>query len=539
MRGGRPDVGVGSQITPEQLAAMKPVPLVYGSFTGGLNTSDSPEDVELNQAIYAIDMDVDRSDSLVPAPGFLTFYQGINTGAPYAFQQAGLDGSAELVLINGLAGGPGSNSWQYVHGGVLHGPYTGLNNTLHWTALSVAGTLLISDGSSQTVTRALGATTLTDITATQIIAATGFALQFGRVFGVGVTPLAGSYQALGISWNGSSGDPADWTGLGSGSQLLIGAEQEADFCLAAAPLGFDLLIIVNRRSVWAGYPTGQANNPADLRPLAFGVGTPFKNTVAATPRGVIFLSDEGVMLATQSGIECISQEINATLLPLNLATGQVEPYVAMFSPYRNRYVLKTPTGIFIYTMPVLATEYSTGSSSAGRWTQRSALVDWVVEWTDTTLLGQAASTLWALKNSFPNTLVGIEAFAGNATPSYFGTAYTPTWRTPSPLKGVISEQYTTVGFELEYFSTQQVTIKLQLANSAGQPVGSSTTKVLPSTGGLLSRVKIYNLTAGLGTSLQIQYTSFANGLGFTQQPYCNITRIVQLVRPVGPMITSL
>ncbi len=533
-----------SGVAQDPKAQQDPVPITYSGFGGGINTSDSPEDVPENTAIYAADMEVDRDDSLIPAPGFTQLAsspQG-TTGPVAAFQQASLDYEQELVLIFGNNGG---QNWAYYDkNGTLTPNLGGLsNNGPHgWNACSIAGSLIASNGLDFTGTRASGAGAFVDITA-QIIAARGFALQFGRAFAVGVTPAAGTYQALGVSWNGSSGSISDWTGANSGSQLLIGAEADADACMGVAPLGFDLLVIVNRHSIWFGYPTGIANAPADFRPRTLGVGTPYGNTVASTPIGVMFLSDEGVMLVTPTGVNCISDDVNPSILPLSY-TGNPDTYSAIWSPARNRYILRTPTGLWIYTIPGLGT-YSAYSQQApaGRWTFRSALVDAIVEYSNQNVSYAgltSPTTLWVIKTGVSTSKVGTELYTGvGFTDSYFGTAYIPTWRMPFAAKDSITTNYITTGFEIEYVSTAPVTISMQLTDPTGQPLGSVVTKVLPSSGGALAKNNIPYIGTGLGPSIQLKYVAWPNNAGATSIPVCRIKRIRQAVVPAGSSLSSL
>lgn len=527
----RPQLVQGVSIPPD--GHPTPEPITYSSFQGGINVSDSPEDVGLDCAIFSTDMEVERDDSLVPAPGFLPIYGSMLTPTSYfGFQQAGLDFTAELICVQG---GNAGFSWNRINSGVMAGPFGGLPATgpMGWNACSIAGSLILSNGIDFTATHAFGANAVVNITA-QIIAAKGFALQFGRAFAVGVTPAAGTYQALGVSWNGSSGAINDWTGANSGSELLIGAETEADACMAVVPLGFDLLVFINRHSIWFGYPTGVANRPADFRPRTQSIGSPYGGTAVATPLGVMFLSDEGVMLVTSASITCISDKINASLLPLTY--GATNAYSAIWSPYRNRYILRTPTGLWIYTIP----EEGTGSTT-GRWTFRSFVPLAIVEWTDQSFSATLnPSTLWVLADSGGAVKVGTETYVGSPfLDTYYGASYVPLWRMPFASKDSVTMNYTTLDFEIEYTSTAPVTIKLQLTDANGMPSGSSVTKVLPSTGGVLARNNIPFIGTGMGASMQFSYLAWANNAGSTSVPVCRVRRLRQLVTEAGPNLTSL
>lgn len=537
----RPNLVQGVSIDPKTMENLEPI--TYSGFGGGINTSDSPEDVPPDSAIFSADMEIDRDDSLIPAPGFSQLAASLNgttvTGQPIAaFQQAGLDFTQELVVI---FGGNGGFNWAYLDtGGVAHTNLGGLsNNNPHgWNACSIAGTLIASNGFDQTATRAAGANTITDISA-QLIAARGFALQFGRAFAIGVTPAAGTYQALGVSWD-TNGLGTTWIGANAGSQLLIGAETDADACMGVAPLGFDLLVIVNRHSVWFGYPTGVANAPADFRPRTMSIGTPYGATVCATPFGVMFLSDEGVMLVTSTGVACLSDSINPSLLPL-VYSSNADTYTAIWSPYKNRYILQTPTGLFIYTIPEVGTSLALGQAvPAGRWTFRSAIVSAIVEYTDSAFSGVISpATLWALKAGNTTSRLGAEIYVGTpATDTYFGTSYTPTWRMPFAAKDAITMNYTTLGFEIEYTSTVAVSIGIQLTDPTGQPLGAQIIKTLPSSGGVIAKNNIPFIGTGLGPSMQITYQSWQSP-GATLVPPCKIRRIRQLFSPAGPSISSL
>lgn len=532
MQGGRPDLGVGVPVAPNELP--QPIPVVYASWAGGIDASRAPEELTPDTASYAIDIEVSRASELIRSPGLLLVQDMTPRSLAYIFTQTSLDGMTELVAID-----PPYLLYKGTGAMVVANAGIGATGPKGWVSLTVAGQMIFSNGVDLTYLRNPGSNIVTDITV-QIVART-FASIFGRIFAGAVTPSGEAFQGLGISWNAASGLITDWTGAGSGSELLIADQSESDKLVALRSVGYDLLAILMRHSVWAGYPTGDSTRPSDFRPRTLTIGCVGEPTARNTPAGVTFLSDEGVFTFSPYSLDCISTEINDLLLPLDYT--QLQNYSATFVSNRNRYELRTPTDLWIYEFP--AGQISSPTIK-GRWLRRSAVVNNVVavatqlgylSWNDVTGSWNAQTLNW-------DSLVGIEtdtvdnlfvtvgtklATEDAATTTYLGTAYTPIWRTPFAVKDAFTEQYATLGFEIEYTSSASSQVMLRVTDSNGLVAGSSVTKTLPSTAGVRSRVNIYATLTGMNATLEISIVSGAP----------QIARVRQLVLPMGPMIASV
>lgn len=538
----RPNLVQGVSIDPKTMD--EPISIMYGPWTGGLDVSMAPEELGPDKCSAMSYMDITRDGGLRQQPGFTSLGSPTAAGA-YLTEQANIDGTAELVLFN-------PPNILYGTGGAFTNTNVGLtaDSTQGYQGISVAGTMIFSNGTTKTYTRAPGAGTVTDISA-QIIAARSFALQFGRVFALGVTPAAGSYQANGISWNGSSGDPADWTGANAGSQLLIGPMVDSDYGVALAPLGFNLLVILNRRSIWFGYPTGQANPPATLSLWTPELGCADLRTVAVTPYGIVFLSDGGVYLLNANGFWCISKQINPYLLPL-LAYGKTN-YRGIFVPAGNGG-MGTADG---YDRYILSCVHGSGSSVAGQ-----AVFTYAFPPAGTGALQDALSGHWTYA---PET----DPLTGNTTPAFFematlngrfyvrgsganvyvedptsttysdGASYIGTWTVPPANKDTLTGQFTTVGFQVEYSASAQITLRFQLTDATGTFTGKLFTCQLPSTGSgnangiVRKRVQVSGISTGMGTVVQLQLLNSNNVL------FDRIYKVRQRVIFAGPSIASL
>lgn len=527
MQGARPNLGSGYSIAPQDVP--QPVGVTYSSFLAGIVSSDSAEDIPKDAAQFAVDMEVSRADGLIRAPGILQLYNNAPRSLQYLFVHPGLDYNAELVCID-----PPYLGYQATAGMTFVNLGIGATQGEPWNALAVEGELIFSNGVDKTYVRDTEAVTITDITA-RIIAARTFASVFGRVFAGGVTPAAGLYQPLGISWTGSSGSVSDWLGTNSGSELLISDEGKVDKVVSLRSIGFDLLGILQRNSLWLGYPTGTANRPADFRPRVQSIGCVSDATACATPAGITFLSDEGVMNFNPNLEEIISDPINGDLLPLDYT--QLSKYSAVFEQERMRYVLRTPSGIWIYTFP--------RGGIKGRWTFRSAIVDSLIGFTDQSGLirWDDMPTSWDLQSGTWADLVqtqsnaqsrlyfgkaGLLGVESASTESYFGTAFTSIWQTGFAVTDDVTAQAFTVGFELSYKSFAPSVIRLTLPDSLGDFSGETVTKTLPSTNGRTARVNVHLLGMGMSAAVEIAILS---GLPA-------IARVRQLMQEGGSAINA-
>lgn len=523
---GRRGFGVGVSIPPDEYPDDYQS-VIYKSFADGIDMSDAPEDVRQASAVLAVDMEV-VNDRLVRSPGIIQLSDESPRSLLHIFQQASIDFNVELVAIDPpWLGYKGSGAWNWVN--------LGLAATLEpgWGAINYLGDLLFSNGVNASYSRAPAAAVVTNQTA-NIIART-FAQQFGRMF-AGYYVVGGAGQGLGVKWNDTTGLIGGWGGAGAGAQLLL-SDDTADHVVAIRALGFDLLAILCRNSLWAGYPTGRANRPADFRHRFGGVGCVSERTARVTYGGVTFLSDHGVVHYTVNDAPVISEKINADLLPLDLTSPSL--YSGAYIPVRRRYMLTTPGGIFIYEFPIPEI------ARPGRWFKRAALVDNVVAFTNQaalvtwdSLVGSWDSLVgsWDLLSGGPSpanpffTLGGLFGTEDPSVNTAFGQAMNPRWRTPQNLQEQVTDQITTVGWEIAYASVDAASIRLITPDKDSNFVKQSV-KALPATGSLVRKRMMWANPPHTGMGLQ-QQIEVVSG-------HPEILRIRQLFIPAGPVIGSV
>lgn len=524
-KGARPELGVGVTMKPQDQPTESDV--LYSQWRIGLVVLDIPEDIPTGAAASLTDTEVDETDALIRAPG-VTLDQNVNPrSAKYMFQQAAIDFSTELVVIDPpFVGYKSTAAFTFNNNAIAA---TGL---LGWTAADVGGTLIFSNGSTATYTRVSGAAVVTDITVD--IIAQCFATAFGRVFaGAFVDPING-LQSLAIAWNAASGNIADWAGLGSGAEFLISNNQQADRIMAIVPIGLQAIGILCRKSLWAGYETQNSDRPADFQLRFPGLGCVRRETAVATSLGVMYLADAGVCLFDLNQSVIISESINALLTPLNYA--QIASYSAAFDETNQRYMLNTPTGIFVYEFP----RPNAPIAVPGRWFFRSFLSDSITVFTNqsgsvfwNTVVGpwNLQTLTWAEmvigEENAPSivyfglgTKVGYEDYSATDN---MGVAQNPFWNTPQDAKHV-TEVFETHWIEVQYRSPTNIDITFTGADTMGD-FTQSVTKTLPGTGNLRSKVIFgVHTMVGIGEDLQISFSATAIGA---------IERIRRVTMPAG------
>lgn len=526
-RGGFERLGVGYSAPPLGSPVQASVP--YNKFSGGFDASELPEETPSDRAVYAVDMEISNESALIRSPGIVQVQEVTGRDLSWIFEQFSLDFTAELVVID-----PPYVCVKTSGTMACTDKSIGATGSRGWHAISVAGTLIFSNRADKCYTREFGTGVIADIS-TEIVADT-FAQIFGRVFAGGVKVGGGSYQALGIAWNAASGDLDDWTGLGSGAELLIQDQGDADKVMALRGVGFDTLAICNRYSLWAGYPTGDSERPADFRPRVQSVGIVAGATAVVTPIGVLGLSDDGVLVFDLNSARIISKEINAYLLPIDYS--QLLKYSAIYQAEHNRYILRTPYDIWIYELPK--------AGENGRWLHRSAVVSGMahfadqsgeVQWGEVVGTWADMTRQWDEMDQYQPDAPGRLVFTSGAllgqedeaTSSNFGTALTPVWRTPAAVKEVVTGQYTTLGFELVYSSLEPAAISIRLTDSSGTLAGTLISKTLPTTNGAVVRKLFHKIATGMNVMLEIAITSGSP----------KIMRLRQVVQEAGPSLESL
>jgi hypothetical protein len=504
--------GIGHSVAPSAGPVYQSVK--YSSWQRGMIASVSPENTPENAGRDVMDLMIDRDDSLIRPPGLVVLQDYTPRSLRWIFQQAGLDFSTELVVIDApYLGYKPFNILVFVNAGI------GAPGALGWNAVDILGTLLFSDGTALTYTREPGAVVVTDISA-EIIART-FANAFGRSFAGAWTDPIDGLQGLGIKWNATTGLVADWSGVGSGEELLISNSLAADKIVALRPIGFDALAVLCRSSLWIGYPTGDADRPADFRIRYASMGCVAEPTATISPAGVSFLSDEGVVNFNLNEATIISEEINSELLPLDY--GNLDQYKMIYMPVREMLYLQTPTCTWIY-------EFPRRGIHEGRWTRRSFVLSNLLTYTDqdsniywgtvagrwsdytdrtwAEMIESQANTAPLLYGCLPSAgVVPTDLVREDPTETrYAGIAMESRWETRQSAQELITEQFTTLGFEIEYLTNSDCSIVIETPDENGD-FNNTLTQVLSNTLGVRRRAMIWSTSTGMGIKCRYKPTA--------------------------------
>jgi hypothetical protein len=311
----------------------------FSDFREGYDSSDTAQDTPDNASPYMLDVEVTVHDTLRRAPGVMEV-ETIEDREPYAqlILHASLDNRSELLLIDPPYLGiktTGDTNW--IDGGLIAGGRYAYTN--------FGGSLIFSNGISKVFVRQSETETVEELTTAPV--ARSYATFAGRVW-AGGAQIDGRYEPLGVAWSSAFSDYEDWTGVGSGFELLIANVMIGDRIVSLRPMGLDFMAILCRRSVWIGRRTGLRDRPADFMPRVPGVGAVSDSTNVVTRFGVIFLSDSGVFLFDGNNAELISKKINKELLPIDFSA--LHLYSASYNPFSKRYYLHTPTDTWVYDL---------------------------------------------------------------------------------------------------------------------------------------------------------------------------------------------
>ena len=304
------------------------------SFIGGYDVRDAQEDMPAGSSPYMLDMEVTRDDRLIRAPG-VKLTEFLNSPPSQLILHAGYKFNSELLLIAPpFIGIKQATLTQWYN--------VGLRSDAPYGFTNFAGVLLLSNGIKGLYYRKSRDTTLTLIPGAP--PAFGLTVFANRVV-LGGTLVGSNMDFMGLGWSDATNDYQGWDyNNGAGAESMIGSSRIADRFQAFAPIGFDTLAIVNRRSIWIGVPTGDVFEPIRFTPRIEDTGCIAAKTVAPTEFGVIFLSDDGVRVFDGNNVPVVSEQINADLLPLS----DTVDYRASFDPTRKRYYLHTPDATWVF-----------------------------------------------------------------------------------------------------------------------------------------------------------------------------------------------
>lgn len=344
------NLGVGVQIPPESVP--KDFLVNYTGFRSGLMLSDRPGDVPIGYYTMAQDVETDRRDVILRSPG-VTQVELSPYDLDWMAIHPSLDFQSVLVAFSApYLGVKEAGDFVWTNQGLdTEGDF--------WVASVYGDTLLFSNG-VKGYSRDFDLGTVEEVP--DMPGAATLFVAFGRVFAGGTSLASGEYNPLAMIWTGVTGDFHDWTGTGSGSELLLTDVPQGDRIIAGRILSYGQAAILNRRSLWLASPTGQVSNPALFQQRIVGIGCVSEPTAKTTEGGVTFLSDEGVRHFDGQEAPIISGPINAELLPIDFT--QLRRYKSLWDGARRRYLLATPQGLYIY-------QFRTPEYPNGAWFKRT------------------------------------------------------------------------------------------------------------------------------------------------------------------------
>lgn len=501
------------------------VPVTYADFRGGFDARSVSEVGQPNASPDMLDMDITALGRLKRLPG--TTAVAVNGFAGKATSKqiilhANLSGYSELIFVSFPSVGvyrQGTVTWTDV--GMLDG-----GRPVSYTVFG--DDLILYSGKGNPVIKKLG---VAPVATTKIPAAEDYTVFASRVIAGGAT-IDGTYHPMGMNWSGISGSPEDFTGEGSGAELLVDNPSSGDRVVAVRSMNLGMMAILCRHSIWVGTFTGQLDRPADFQPRVPGAGCFNKETARATPIGVIYGADDGIRAFDGNQSRLISEQINSKILPFTIG-GR---YSSMYDPLKNRYWLFTPTDTWIYEI------------SFGRWLRSSMIAHG-----GTLLADQLPGTTWAQVvgnwSAFPTTTwrelsdresdnASLHFFFDSdtadpvlhkedaASATYFGIGQNAYWTTPISRGQQLNSMVLNKGILCEY--TGSGGVRFQTSDSTGSAFRTAATKSL----GLASTPQIAWIPfqyTGLGVQLKWQILGTAS---------IEVAQVQLLAAPAGPRVEA-
>ena len=303
------------------------------NFSSGYWALDSKDDVPETASPFFIDFEVSRDDKLIRAPGTEQI-EALSEVPDRMFIHGSLDYTAELLFIAPpFLGVKDESTTVFTDLGLKGAWFAGTN---------FGGTYIFTDGWN-VYARQPESVSITEIPEAPI--ARTYATFAGRVV-AGYALIDGQNESVGQVWSAANSNYLDWTGIGSGFELLISNDLVGEKIVKNLPMGLNLMAVMMRNSIWIGRPTGLRDRPIDFLPRVEGLGAVNDRVCQATPVGVFFLSDSGVYSFDGNSTQPVSLQIDPDILPLNYS--QIERYHATYDPTRQRYTLYTPTDTWVY-----------------------------------------------------------------------------------------------------------------------------------------------------------------------------------------------
>lgn len=523
---GRGNGDYGEGVSTPQLP--KFIPIKFNQFSAGFNVSDADQDVADASSPDALDMEVNKQDALVKAPGTLIYelLSVLKTPRQMAlFVSLSLE--QELLLFDP--------------------PFIGIKKTLNpidWISTPIAAaevkpffwttfadTFIFANGNIAVYTHEMASGTVE--VDPLIPNGASFAVSAARLL-VGGAVIDGLRQPMTMAWSGINGyNTFDFVNdLGSGFESLISDQSVGDEIIAVRPMGLDLIAVVCRNSIWIGRRTGDLDRPHDYQPRQTGTGAIAEPTVKTVLGGVIYLGAEGLEFFDGNKSTHISGPIDPDLLPIDYA--QLKEYNSAYDPSTQRYMLFTPLATYVFDMV------------RNRWYKRSLValagVPFAeslppVAWADTigSWAEQYESWLTSVgeNESLPKmTFLGVNSDAVYALhkesyPDYsnFGYVFVPRWQSRLIESPVASDLVTTDTISIRYKEGGSLDLYLPDINGALAQVNQVPVVLAVSSSRNLKRRK--SLWTGMQAGWKIEMLS-----GLTE-----ISEVELRVHPRGPRIT--
>ncbi len=469
---------------------------VVDDFTRGYSTERVAEVTEPGLSPYMMDVEVDKAGRLMRAVG-ISLTETLVRVPQAMFLHPNLDDAIDVVLISAPHMGVrqlGVTNWYDV----------ALPSSALWVSALHAGTLVFSNNSDETYAREYNSTTIISLGWGPAAALVSFA---GRLW-AGNTEIGGVRNPIGVKWTGSSGEFDDVSGLGSGFELLLDDSTENDRIVAMKSLGFAMMVIVLRKAIWIGRPTGDEIRPVDFEPRISGVGAINHATVQVTPMGVVMLSDDGVKLFDGNSVQHMSAEIDDELLPLSyLLTTR---YSAVYAPQTQIYTLFTDVATFDY------------SFVRRRWTRRSLIADRAVAihnplsfnyTTGNAGWGMSWGSWWGVappegpgaSNEVMIYQQGVKLGAPNeAVESYFDEPQTPVWQSPERDAAALNNLASVKRIDIAY-KGDGAELLIETPDNDGNYQAYAPATLLPTT--TTKTLSIHALRTGLGMGVRVTIVS--------------------------------
>lgn len=438
------------------------IPLTYDDFRGGFDSRTLAEGTPKNSSPDELDLEVTDNGRLKRLPGTSVVEALGAHPTTQMILHPSLSSSSELLFFSGSSLGVkrvGGTVWTDIGMLARSSPVV---HTLY------GEDLIFYTGAGDPYIRPTGGAA---VAAPLIPAAKAYATFAGRVFAGGAV-IEGNYEPMGMSWSDISGDPQSWLGDGGNSELLIDNTLPNDRITVLKAMGFQLMAVLCRNSIWVGSFSGNSERPADFALRVVGAGCLSPETAQVTSVGLIYLSPDGVRLFDGNNSRILSAQINKQLLPL--VAGQQDDYSSLYDPRRNRYYLFTPSETWIYDI------------GFDRWLRSSMIVD-----SATPYATQISGPLWSamgmnwsaemavtwqdVADSETDDLVNYFLYTPGANPElhkeddtsvlFFGVAQTPYWTTPQTAAARLDSMVEHKGVLLEY--TGQAEIEYSLPDEDG------------------------------------------------------------------------